>query len=173
MTRTDLPASSDEHPRTRLLGIMRPIAVQVMGRRWPVTVHGADHVPATGGVILAANHIGLLDGPLLATYAPRPVHALTKREMFDGRLGGFLRGTGQIPLDRYATDPGAIRTGLRVVRDGGVLGIFPEGTRGGGDFRRFHHGAAYFALVTGAPVVPVTLHRHTRSRQRADDPGVG
>ena len=70
MTRTDLPASSDEHPRTRLLGIMRPIAVQVMGRRWPVTVHGADHVPATGGVILAANHIGLLDGPLLATSVP-------------------------------------------------------------------------------------------------------
>ena len=157
MTRADLPASSDEHPRTRLLAIMRPIAVRVMGRRWPVAVHGAEHVPSTGGVILAANHIGLLDGPLLAAYAPRPVHALTKREMFDGRLGGFLRGTGQIPLDRCATDLGAIRTGLRVVRDGGVLGIFPEGTRGGGDFRRFHHGAAYVALVTGAPVVPVTL----------------
>jgi len=157
VTARDLPTGSVVHPRTRLLGVMRPIAVQVMGRRWPVTVHGAEHVPASGGVILAANHIGLLDGPLLATYAPRPVHALTKREMFDGRLGGFLRGTGQIPLDRYATDPGAIRTGLRVVRDGGVLGIFPEGTRGGGDFRRFHHGAAYFALVTGAPVVPVTL----------------
>ncbi len=44
-----------------------------------------------------------------------------------------------------------------MVRDGGVLGIFPEGTRGNGDLRRFHHGAAYLALVTGAPVVPVTL----------------
>lgn len=157
MTRSDLPDSSVEHPRTRLLGIMRQIAAQVMGRRWPVTVHHPEHVPASGGVILAANHIGLLDGPLLATYAPRPVHALTKREMFDGRLGGFLRGTGQIPLDRLATDTAAIRTSLRVVRDGGVLGIFPEGTRGGGDFRRFHHGASYLALVTGAPVVPVTL----------------
>ena len=154
---TDLPASSARHPRTRLLRVMRPIAVQVMGRRWPVTVHHPELVPSSGGVILAANHIGLLDGPLLATYAPRPVHALTKREMYDGRLGGFLRGTGQIPLDRYATDVGAVRTALRVVRDGGVLGIFPEGTRGGGDFRRFHHGAAYLALVTGAPVVPVTL----------------
>ena len=105
VTGTDLPASSAEHPRTRLLGVMRPIAVRVMGRRWPVTVHHPEQVPASGGVILAANHIGILDGPLLATYAPRPVHALTKREMFDGRLGGFLRATGQIPLDRFATDP--------------------------------------------------------------------
>lgn len=157
MTGSDLPASSTEHPRTRLLQVMRPIAARIMRLRWTVTVHDADLVPATGGVILAANHIGLVDGPLLATYAPRPVHALTKREMFDGKVGAFLRGTGQIPLDRYAADPAAIRTSLRVVRDGGVLGIFPEGTRGGGDLRRFHHGAAYLALVTGAPVVPVTL----------------
>jgi 1-acyl-sn-glycerol-3-phosphate acyltransferase len=157
VTGIDLPASSTEHPRTRLLGVMRPIAARVMRRRWPVSVHRADLVPADGGVILAANHIGLVDGPLLATFAPRPVHALTKREMFDGFVGAFLRGTGQIPLDRHAADPAAIRAGLRVVRDGGVLGIFPEGTRGNGDLRRFHHGAAYLALVTGAPVVPVTL----------------
>ncbi len=157
MIGTDLPASSAEHPATRMLHGIRPSAAWLMRRRWRVTVHGAEQVPASGGAILAANHIGLIDGPLLATYAPRPVHALTKREMFDGRLGGFLRSTGQIPLDRRAADPGAIRSALRVVRDGGVLGIFPEGTRGDGDFRRFHHGATYLALVTGAPVVPVAL----------------
>jgi 1-acyl-sn-glycerol-3-phosphate acyltransferase len=128
-----------------------------MRRRWHVAVHHPEHVPSEGGVILASNHVGLVDGPLLATYAPRPVHALTKREMYDGRLGGFLRGTGQIPLDRFAADPGAIRSALRVIRDGGVVGIFPEGTRSSGDLTRFHHGAAYLALVTGVPVVPVTL----------------
>ena len=85
----DVPASSPEHPRTRLLRTLRPVAVRVMGRRWPVTVHHPELVPSTGGVILTANHIGLLDGPLLATYAPRPVHALTKREIFAGRLGGL------------------------------------------------------------------------------------
>ena len=157
MTGTEIPASSPEHPATRLLRGMRPVAARLMRRRWPITEHHPELVPATGGVILAANHVGILDGPLLATYAPRPVHALTKREMFDGRLGGFLRGTGQIPLDRYAADPGAIRTSLRVIRDGGVVGIFPEGTRSSGELDRFHHGAAYLALVTGAPVVPVTL----------------
>ncbi len=157
MTGTGLPPSSDDHPATRLLGGLRPVAAWIMRRRWNVTVHDPEQVPASGGVILAANHVGIIDGPLLATYAPRPVHALTKREMFDSRLGGFLRRTGQIPLDRSAADPGAIRTSLRVIRDGGVVGIFPEGTRSSGRLERFHHGAAYLALVTGAPVVPVTL----------------
>jgi 1-acyl-sn-glycerol-3-phosphate acyltransferase len=122
-----------------------------------VHVHHADRVPATGGVILAANHVGLIDGPLLAVFAPRPVHTLTKQEMFVGRLGGLLRSAGQIPLDRFHADPGALRSCLRVIRDGGVAGIFPEGTRGDGELGRFHHGAAYLALVTGVPVVPVTM----------------
>lgn len=157
MTGSELPASSAQHPRTRMLGLARPVASRLMRRRWTISVHGPDLVPASGGVILAANHVGIVDGPMLATYAPRPVHALTKSEMFDGRLGGFLRATGQIPLDRWAADPGAIRSSLRVIRDGGVVGIFPEGTRSSGGLDRFHHGAAYLALVTGVPVVPVTL----------------
>jgi 1-acyl-sn-glycerol-3-phosphate acyltransferase len=157
VTRADLPASADEHPATRLLRLLRPPAARLVRTRWPVVVHHADRVPEAGGVILASNHIGIIDGPLLAVFSPRPVHALTKREMFDGRLGRFLRASGQIPLDRFHADPGAIRSCLRVVRDGGVAGIFPEGTRGDGELHRFHHGAAYLALVTGAPVVPVTM----------------
>ncbi|WP_374454955.1 lysophospholipid acyltransferase family protein [Nocardioides sp.] len=153
----ELPRSSEQHPATGLLHRLRPTAAWLIRRRWPVRVLGAEHVPAEGGVILAANHVGVIDGPLLAIFAPRPVHALTKQEMFAGRLGGFLHAAGQIPLDRYAADPAAIRTCLRVVRDGGVAGIFPEGTRGDGLLGRFHHGAAYLALVTGAPVVPVTM----------------
>ena len=157
MTRADLPVSADEHPATRLLRLLRPPAARLVRTRWPVVVHHADRVPEAGGVILASNHIGIIDGPLLAVFSPRPVHALTKQEMFEGRLGRFLRASGQIPLDRFHADPGAIRSCLRVVRDGGVAGIFPEGTRGDGELHRFHHGAAYLALVTGAPVVPVTM----------------
>lgn len=128
-----------------------------MSRRWKISVHGAESVPQTGPVILASNHIGLVDGPLLAIFAPRPVHALTKQEMFEGKLGRVLHATGQIPLNRFAADPAAIKSCLRVLRDGNVVGIFPEGTRGDGWLPRFHHGAAYLALVTGAPVVPVTM----------------
>jgi 1-acyl-sn-glycerol-3-phosphate acyltransferase len=85
------------------------------------------------------------------------VHALTKREMFRGGMARFLRSSGQIPVDRFAPDPGAIKACLRVLRDGGVAGIFPEGARGAGELALFKRGTAYLALVTGAPVVPVTL----------------
>ena len=110
-----------------------------------------------GPVVFAANHVGVLDGPILAIFAPRPVHALTKLEMFDGRLGPFLLKAGQIPVDRFQTDPLAVKTSLRVLRDGGAVGIFPEGGRGSGTLERFHRGAAYLAMVTGAPIVPVIM----------------
>jgi len=145
------------HPPRAMLTRLRPPARRYLLRRWDIRIHGAEHVPASGPVVLAANHIGVLDGPLLAVFAPRPVHALTKQEMFHGRTGRFLHRAGQIPLDRFDVDPRAVRTALRVLRDGGVVGVFPEGTRGDGELHRFHHGAAYLALVSGAPVVPVIL----------------
>ncbi len=145
------------HPARALLGSARPAARAAVRRRYRVAVHGADRVPATGPVVLAANHIGVIDGPLLAILSPRPVHALTKQEMFTGRTGRFLTRAGQIPVDRFHPDPRAVRTALRVLRESGVVGVFPEGTRGDGELHRFHHGAAYLALVTGAPVVPAVM----------------
>lgn len=153
-----LPRSAETpHPRRLMLHTLRPVTRFLVQRLLSVRVHGADLVPVTGPAILAANHVGVVDGPLLAMFAPRPVHALTKAEMFSGRLGGFLRGAGQIRLDRSVVDPSAMKGCLRVLRDGGVTGIFPEGARGAGDLTRFHGGAAYLGLVSGAPIVPVTF----------------
>ncbi len=154
-----LPPRSDtvRHPDRWLLHGVRAPSRWLTARRWDVRVHGAERVPARGPVILAGNHVGLMDGPLLAAFAPRPVHVLTKIEVFTGRLGRFLTAAGQVPLDRFVVDPGAVRTSLRVLRDGGVVGVFPEGVRGDGSLDRFHRGAAYLALVSGAPVVPFTV----------------
>ena len=154
-----LPRSDRARHPTRLFlhSPLRPLGRALVRRRFAVRLHGVEHVPARGPVIFASNHIGVADGPLLAVFAPRPVHALTKVEMFHGSLGRFLRASGQIPLDRFHTDPAAVKASLRVLRDGHAIGIFPEGRRGGGDLRRFHRGAAYFGLVSGAPVVPVTI----------------
>lgn len=146
-----------QHPPRYLLHPLRPVARWILRRRYRVVVHHAERVPTTGPVVLAANHAGVIDGPLLAIFAPRPVHALTKSEMFAGRLGGFLLRSGQVPLDRFRTDVAAVRSCLRVLRDGGVVGIFPEGRRGSGELERFHRGTAYFALAAGAPVVPVAM----------------
>lgn len=124
---------------------------------WDVRLHGAEHVPATGPVVLAANHIGFADGPLMGICSPRPVHALTKRELFVGPLGWLLRAWGQIPLDRFHADPAALRTCLRALENGRVVGVFPEGVRGDGELDRFHRGTAYLAMVAGAPVVPLVF----------------
>lgn len=154
----DLPGSDEAvHPSHRLLRLLRPAGRVWFRSRYDVRTHGEHHVQPRGPHIVASNHIGLLDGPLLAAFAPRPVHALTKKEMFEGRTGVALRAVGQIPLSRYEVDPSAMKDCLRVLRDGGVVAIYPEGTRGAGDFGRFQNGVAYLALVTGAPVVPLVV----------------
>lgn len=153
-----LPRSAEGRaPHRWLLRGGRPASRWLVRRRFAVEVHGAERFPRRGPVVVAANHVGWADGPLMAIFSPRPVHALTKAEMFAGPLGVFLRTCGQVPLDRFAVDPGALRTCLRLLRAGHVVGIFPEGRRGAGDLSRFHRGAAYLALVTGAPVVPLIV----------------
>lgn len=126
-------------------------------RRYRVRLHTTENVPAHGPVIFCSNHIGVIDGPMLAIFPPRPVHALTKDDMFRGFGGRFLTAVGQISLWRGGADPGAIKTCVKVLREGRAVGIYPEGTRGTGDYTVFRHGAAYLAMVTGAPVVPVVM----------------
>lgn len=154
----EAPRSDTVRPPERWLLVgARPTARWLVRRRYDVRVHHAERFPATGPVVVAGNHVGFIDGPLMAIFAPRPVHALTKDEMFRGLLGSFLRRAGQIRLDRFRTDPRAVRAAVRVLRDGNAVGVFPEGTRGAGDLETFHTGAAYLAMVTGAPVVPITF----------------
>jgi len=145
------------HPETFRLSRIRATARAIIRRRYKIVLHHPERVPMRGPVVFAANHVGVLDGPILAIFSPRPVHALTKREMFRGRMGRFLLKAGQISVDRFQTDPLAVKTSLRVLRDGGAVGIFPEGGRGAGELELFHRGAAYLAMVTGAPVVPVIM----------------
>jgi 1-acyl-sn-glycerol-3-phosphate acyltransferase len=154
----ELPSTAGVRaPRTRLLAAGRPTAQALLRARYEMEFHGAERVPATGPVVMAANHVGWLDGPLLAICSPRPVHALTKQEMFVGPLAPFLRAAGQIELDRFNVDVAAIRVALQALRAGLAVGVFPEGTRGTGDMTSPRAGAAYLALVTGAPVVPVSF----------------
>ncbi|KAB7833716.1 1-acyl-sn-glycerol-3-phosphate acyltransferase [Streptomyces mobaraensis NBRC 13819 = DSM 40847] len=128
-----------------------------MNGLWKPRVLGAWRVPAAGPVIMAVNHSHNLDGPMLMGTAPRPVHFLIKKEAFVGPLDPFLRGIGQLKVDRSGADRAAITGALDVLAAGGVLGIFPEGTRGEGDFASLRAGLAYFAVRSGAPVVPVAV----------------
>ncbi|MEV0780149.1 lysophospholipid acyltransferase family protein [Streptomyces sp. NPDC050428] len=133
---------------------------------WKPRVLGAWRVPATGPVILAVNHAHNIDGPMLMGTAPRPVHFLIKKEAFIGPLDPFLLSIGQLKVDRETTDRAAVTDALGVLQSGGVLGIFPEGSRGEGDFASLRSGLAYFAVRTGAPIVPVAVLGSTDRRGR-------
>jgi 1-acyl-sn-glycerol-3-phosphate acyltransferase len=134
----------------------RRIALILAFGVWHTRVVGAHRVPTSGPVLYAANHTGVIDGPVLTGATPRPAHVLVKQEMFSGLLGRFLTAVGQIPVDRSG-GRGALTTALGVLRRGGVVGIFPEGNRGRGDAASAQAGIAWLALNGGAPVVPVAV----------------
>ncbi|MFD4992106.1 lysophospholipid acyltransferase family protein [Cellulosimicrobium cellulans] len=123
---------------------------------WSTRVLGAENVPAEGPVVLAANHTGVVDGPIVLGVAPRPLHVLVKEEMFVGPVGWVLRAAGQIPVDRSGGRR-ALATGLGVLRRDGAVGVFPEGNRGRGDATSARAGVAWLALNGGARVVPVAV----------------
>ena len=122
---------------------------------WNTEVVGAHHVPADGPVLLAANHAGVADGPVLVGASPRPSHVLIKASMFKGPVGAVLRSAGQIPVEGDGRS--SLATALGVLRRGGVVGVFPEGSRGRGDMADARAGVAWLAINGAARVVPVAV----------------
>ena len=127
---------------------------------------GTEHVPATGAAILASNHLSAADWIFMPLSVRRRVTFLAKAEYFTGTgLKGrvrraFFSGAGQVPIDRSSASAAedAIQTGIRILRTGNLLGIYPEGTRSpDGRLFRGKIGVARMALETGAPVVPVAM----------------
>jgi 1-acyl-sn-glycerol-3-phosphate acyltransferase len=126
-----------------------------------VRVHHRDRIPGSGAVVLVANHSAFVDGPLLFGLLGRRAVFLVKREMFRGPLTWLLPRIGQIPVRRGEPDRGALMAAVGVLREGGLVGVFPEGTRGIGDVAAAQHGAAWLARSAGARVLPVVC-RGTR-----------
>ena len=134
-----------------------------MFRPW---VRGIEHVPAEGGAILASNHLAVIDSFVLPLVLDREIVFIGKSEYFTGtgikgRLqAGFFRGVGTIPVDRSGgkASEAALNTGLKRLREGGLFGIYPEGTRSpDGRLHRGKTGVARLALESGVPVVPVAM----------------
>jgi 1-acyl-sn-glycerol-3-phosphate acyltransferase len=129
-------------------------------------VEGRENVPAYGPAILASNHLSFSDSICMPRMVGRRVTFVAKQEYFTGRgLKGwlikmFFVGTGTIPVDRSGgrAAQAAIETGLRVLREGNLFGIYPEGTRSpDGRLYRGKTGVARLALESGAPVIPVVM----------------
>lgn len=144
-------------PKPAAVALSRPFGRALFRVLFRLEVRGTDHVPPQGAVLLASNHTGFLDGPLLFALSPRPASFLAKSELFVGPVSRLLGWLGQIPVRRGRPDRGALRAGLGVLASGGALGVFPEGTRGDGELEQVSDGLAYLALRSGAPVVPVAV----------------
>ena len=133
---------------------------------FPARVTGAENVPETGGVILVGNHLSVADSFFAPLHIKRKVTFLAKSEYFTekglkGRLKKlFFSGIGQVPIDRGGASAAhdALMTGVRLLREGKCLGIYPEGTRSpDGRLYKGKTGVARMALEAGVPVVPVVM----------------
>ncbi len=137
--------------------------LRLLYRPW---VEGLDNVPPTGAAIFASNHLSFSDSVFLPLMVPRRITFLAKQEYFTGRgvKGRFTRmfmaGIGQVPLDRTSgtAAKAALGTGKRILAEGKLLGIYPEGTRSpDGRLYRGKTGVARMALEAGVPVIPVAM----------------
>jgi 1-acyl-sn-glycerol-3-phosphate acyltransferase len=125
-----------------------------------------ENIPATGPVILASNHLSFSDSIFLPLQSRRPVVFLAKSEYFTGKgIKGaltrwFFKSTGQLPIDRSGgkASEASLNTGLKVLSQGQVLGIYPEGTRSpDGRLYRGRTGIARMVLESKVPVIPVAM----------------
>ena len=124
---------------------------------WNTEVRGAQNVPAAGPVVVVANHIGLMDGPLLVGAVPRPTAVLVRHGMFVGPLGWLLHRSGQIAVHDSDGGRSALASARTTLRAGGVVAVFPEGSRGKGDAADARAGAAWLARSSDAVVVPAAV----------------
>ena len=122
-------------------------------------VIGKENIPKEGGVLLCSNHIENLDPPVVGINCPRDVHFMAKEELFAVPiLKQLLPKLLAFPVKRGMSDREALRRGIGLLKDGKVLGLFPEGTRSkDGQLQKGLAGAGFFALRTDAAVVPCAI----------------
>ena len=141
-----------------------PLVRAIMAVCFRLRVEGIDHVPARGGVVLASNHVSVLDGPALSAITGtgrwRATRNLIAAEVFRGVIGWIVRQAGQIPISRGSGDTSALDDAIAALRSGSCVGIFPEG-RVSDDpdpgLQRIRSGLTRIALPAGSPVLPVGI----------------
>jgi 1-acyl-sn-glycerol-3-phosphate acyltransferase len=159
-----LTSHDPEGPLSRI--VLKAILGFVMRVLYRPKVEGMERIPATGPVILAGNHVTFIDSLFLGLLVKRPVYFIGKDEYVTGKglkgwlMAWFFTSTGMIPVDRDGGHGGvaALMTGRRVLEEGKVFGIYPEGTRSpDGRLYRGRTGIARLTLMTGAPVLPFAM----------------
>ena len=146
--------------------VSRVLAGPILHLLWRPEVIGGEHIPATGGAILASNHLSLVDSIFLPLMLARPVTFAAKSEYFTGKRPGqriaaaYLRATSQLSVDRAGARAAqeTLQAALGLLQAGELFGIYPEGTRSpDGRLYRGRTGVGWLALASGLPVIPVAM----------------
>lgn len=130
----------------------------MFGTVWRMRVYGTRNVPKTGPLIVACNHLSYLDPPVLGTACPRRIEYMAKRQLFEiPVLGPLISAVGAYPVDREGSAAAAVKRSVEVLRRGGAIGIFPEGTRNLAGTAEVRGGVALLAGLAHCPVVPARV----------------
>ncbi|MFE0427654.1 lysophospholipid acyltransferase family protein [Streptomyces sp. NPDC058953] len=157
--------SPPEDPLSRL-SLIKAVLGPFLRLMFRPRVEGAGNIPGSGPVILAGNHLTFIDSMVMPLVCSRPVYFIGKDEYVTGKgikgrlMAWFFTGVGMVPVDRDGANGGvaALNTGRRLLEQGKIFGIYPEGTRSpDGRLYRWRPGIARLTLMTGAPVVPFAV----------------
>jgi 1-acyl-sn-glycerol-3-phosphate acyltransferase len=120
-------------------------------------IHGQERIPVAGPVVLVANHSSFVEPQMIFGMLRRRAVFLVKAEVARGVLGALLRWLGQLSIRRGTPDRGPLMAAVQFLRAGGLVGVFPEGSRGSGDMLHAEQGAAWLVRSSEAVVVPVAV----------------
>ncbi len=143
-----------------LYSVVRPLAGLITKTKYRINYIGAENLPEGGGFILAANHITALDPVIVSVGCDKTMHFMAKDELFKNKLIGWaMAQLNAFPVDRTKFDEDAINYAITLVKNGGILGIFPEGTRSP-DYtpQKGKGGVCYIAKMCKCDVVPVSIY---------------
>ena len=158
--------NEEAHRLAREKGVSRPLYAFVRGlvapflRIWfRMHVSGAEHIPKSGAAIVAPNHKSFWDSFFIAVCTRRHVRYMAKTELIEARYGRLLVRLGAFPVRRGRSDADALETAKTILEQGGLLALFPEGTRIRDPEELGHpkRGAGRLALETGAPLIPAAI----------------
>jgi 1-acyl-sn-glycerol-3-phosphate acyltransferase len=146
--------------------VSRVVAAPFLRGLWRPQITGTEHIPPTGGAILASNHLSIFDSIFLPFLVTRPVTFAAKSEYFTGTspsqrfTAAYMRATKQLSVEREGARAAqeTLQAALDLVKAGELFGIYPEGTRSpDGRLYRGRTGVGWLALASGAPVIPVAM----------------
>ena len=153
--------------RTRWIYHLAQIVIGVVFRvLYRVRVEGVEHIPLTGGVIIASNHASLIDPPAIGALIPREVSYFAKKELFSiPVLSQIIACLNAVPVDRHGDSAAALKEMIRRLREGWAVIVFPEGTRTRtGAFGEPKRGAGMAAVAACVPVVPCWIEGSFRPK---------